>query len=489
MSAAARRLAIVSVGVLFLLVGVGPVAGAQDESPDEALPAPSPVGDWSQLQANAAHTAEAPDGPPPPYELAWEFPVDGPSGPSSPVIHDGIVYAVGPETVFAIDQGTGEEKWSVPRLRGSANPVPAIAVVEGRDLLIFLQGSGKETSLAAVDLHDHEESVVLAELEQDASRGVTVVGDSAYVGDVRGTVHAVDLVERTVRWTYDVGESPVILPPPSDGDSVYVNGADQRGIQHLAALDASTGEPRWRVQLGPLGLATGGLSFDDGTIFAAFADGSVRAFSTDDGALRWSNRVLRPAPSPFLPVSPFMTPAVSEGKVFVSGESGGVYALDASSGDLLWDYQFAGGPAGFILRGSPVVASTAVLVGLQDGRLGAVDVAGGTGIFEVAVDADPRGRRPMKGVAVSGDLVVGSRGGGGGGLVAYRRDPGGRLTATASPTTLRLGATLGSFATALVLVGGLAFLMAWGVKTLIARRVPPPDPMEDAGVDLAGEDG
>ncbi|MEX0991378.1 MAG: PQQ-binding-like beta-propeller repeat protein [Actinomycetota bacterium] len=489
MPASARRFALVAASVLALMFAPGFAAAADEEEPGGVVAPAGPVGDWSQFQGDAAHTADAPGGPPPPYEPAWEFPVDGPSGPSSPVIHEGVVYAVGPESVFAVDPATGEQKWSVPRTPGSANPVPAIASVGGEDMLVFLQGSGQETSLAMVNLHDHERAVQLPVIEQDASRGVTVFSDTAYVGDVRGTVHAVDLTERETLWTYDVGESPVILPPPADVGSLYVNGADQRGIQHLAALDATTGEQRWKVPIGPLGLTTSGLSLSDGTIYAAFADGSVRAYAAEDGNLRWSSRVLRPAPSPFLPVSPFMAPAVSGGMVFIGGGSGGVYALDASTGELVWDYQFSGGPAGFILRSAPVVASTSVLIGLQDGRLGAVDTVEGTGIFEVAVDADPSGRRPLKGIAVSDELIVASRGGGGGGLVAYRPDPEGNLTATASPTRFRLGPTLASYALALLLVAGVAFAIAWIVRALIARRSPPPDPMEDAGDDLAGEVG
>ncbi len=484
-----RRLALVVAGAFLVLVGPGPVATADEEGTHaEAVPG-APGSDWSQFQGSAAHTADAPDGPPPPYQPAWEFPVDGASGASSPVIFEGVIYAVGPETVFAVDPSTGEQVWSLPRKPGSANPVPAVASVRGEDVLLFLQGSGDDTNLASVDLRNHDRATTLATLEEDSSRGITVADDVAFVGDVRGTVYAVDLKERELMWTRDVGESPVILPPPVDGGAVFVNSADQQGIQRLLALDPSTGEPRWQVTLGPLGLTTSGLSVADERVYAAFADGSVRAYSVDKGALLWSSRVLRPAPSPFLPVSPFMMPAVAGGKVFVSGESGGLYALDAATGDLLWDYQFSGGPEGFILRSSPAIASTAVLVGLQDGRLGAVDTAEGTGIFELAIDADPSGRRPLKGIAISDELIVASRGGGGGGLVAFRADPGGKLTATASPTQLRLGPTLAPYLLALVLVAGIALGIAWVVKVLLERRNPPPDPMEDAGDDLADEVG
>jgi outer membrane protein assembly factor BamB len=58
--------------------------------------------------------------------------------------------------------------------------------------------------------------------------------------------------------------------------------------------------------------------------------------------------------------------------VYVGSEDNNVYALNASSGALLWSYATGGG-----IFSSPVVANGVVFVGSQDGNLYSFDQAGG----------------------------------------------------------------------------------------------------------------
>ncbi|NOZ77276.1 MAG: PQQ-binding-like beta-propeller repeat protein [Euryarchaeota archaeon] len=68
----------------------------------------------------------------------------------------------------------------------------------------------------------------------------------------------------------------------------------------------------------------------------------------------------------------YSSPAVSEGRVFVGSREGSFYAVDASTGEFLWEFQTEGP-----VEGSPAVAGGTVFVGSYDGCLYALDAATG----------------------------------------------------------------------------------------------------------------
>jgi len=153
--------------------------------------------------------------------------------------------------------------------------------------------------------------------------------------------------------------------------------------------------------------------------------------------------------------------------VYVTDVSGGLYRLDDRSGMREWDFQFnwkvpSGG--GLAQRGSPIVAGDYVVIGLQDGRLAAVDAETG----ELAWEQET-GDGALKSIAVAGDTLVVGKGGDDGGLVAFRHDPDGQLTHIPSPTTLDLGGVLVAFAIGFLIV----FAVVLGVGLLIKWRLPP----------------
>ena len=138
---------------------------------------------------------------------------------------------------MAADIATGGELWSVDRDYGPSVS-PAIAETSKRRILIYTEGFGDnppegtatpspdgdaesvvspssgsgsdagpfDSHVAAIDL-DTQEPVWDAPVQLDAvSRtGVTVDGDTAYLGDNTGTVYAIDVATGAIRWTADAG--------------------------------------------------------------------------------------------------------------------------------------------------------------------------------------------------------------------------------------------------------------------------------------------
>jgi hypothetical protein len=116
-----------------------------------------------------------------------------------------------------------------------------------------------------------------------------------------------------------------------------------------------------------------------------------------------------------------------------------VYRLDASSGRQLWDHQLNE----LIVRSSPVFAGASVLVGLNDGRLVALDAGSGHLVWQ---------SQPTPGligtISLSPDVAVAVKGGSAPGLIAFVHDPDGSLTDVPSPTEVDLAQLFGNFAVA-----------------------------------------
>ena len=161
------------------------------------------AGPWPQFQGGPSHPGST-DGPAPPYRQAWAFPVAqvGDQAVSPPIIVGDQVITVGPTVVYGIDLATGRERWSIPRAAGPTSP-PAVASVRGAPVLLYTEGStASDAMLQAVELATRKPAwdSPLA-LGEESRSGVTVDGDTAFVGDESGRVHAVDVATGSERWS------------------------------------------------------------------------------------------------------------------------------------------------------------------------------------------------------------------------------------------------------------------------------------------------
>lgn len=128
-----------------------------------------------------------------------------------------------------------------------------------------------------------------------------VAGDTVFVADRSGVVHALDASGAEAWRAYTGG--PVYFPPAVALGRVYVGSADGR----VHAFEARTGRPLWRFRVAPARRriavygklistwpVAGGVVVDDGVVYAAAGiahyDGThVVALDAVKGALRWHN--------------------------------------------------------------------------------------------------------------------------------------------------------------------------------------------------------
>jgi outer membrane protein assembly factor BamB len=429
--------------------------------------------EWPQLQGGPEHRGLSESGPAPPYRTRWTFTSPNGSGLSGAVVVDGLAISVGRAAVYAVDVATGQVAWDVARADG---PVSYPAIASGKRLtLLYVDGGASTTpspsptsadgspspspaddaeaigaSLVAIGLEEQREVWRVA-LGAESRSGVTVDGDIAYVGDQDGTLYAVDVADGTVRWTSELPGRIDISIAAADGRAVAISRNDESRRVVVAAHDADDGERLWQITPQLSATAASSAALTEDTVIVGLADRLVRAFDVEDGQERWSSLALQL-------FSPLTAPAVGEDAVYVADIGGGLYRLDPVDGERVWSFQFNE----VVVRSSPVLIDRWVLLGLDDGRLVAVDAASGRLNWQSAASHGLVGT-----IAVSSDAIVAVRGGQDPGLVAFENDPDGRLIDEPSPTELEAGTTLSRIAIASVIV--LVAALVPGV--LIRRRM------------------
>jgi outer membrane protein assembly factor BamB len=434
--------------------------------------------DWTQFQGDAAHTGARSDGPGPPYARSWSIRPDAAAGQhlSAPVVAGTSVFVTGPDALYAFDTATGQQLWR--EARDAPPAAVAVASVGATRAVVYTTGRDADTSkVVAVDATTGKELWSSPATLEDVSRtGVAVDGGRAFVGDESGKVYAIDLADGTVAWT---GQTPGKLAGPvvvGDGVVVAIAAAtDTNRSTTIVGFDEATGDQSWSVVPDAAASFASLGAILDGDVVVAFPEGTVEGLSLEDGTRSWSARI------PAL-VSPFVAPAVADGAVFLADSNGGAHRLEPGGGDG-WLYEFNVA----ILRASPVVVDGALVIGLEDGSLGAVDVRSGHLIFRTATAG-----APVDGLAVTpGEIVVVRSGAGRATITGYANDPTGSLLDERSPTVpvasrLALGFVLA------VAVGAAIFVPA---RLLGAQRrledpsASPGDAGPDADApDIVGEE-
>ncbi|MGB8931090.1 MAG: PQQ-binding-like beta-propeller repeat protein [Anaeromyxobacteraceae bacterium] len=182
-------------------------------------------------------------------------------------------------------------------------------------------------------LHAFRRDGTLAwDLEGAGSFGAppTVAGGVVYAGSSGGVLYAVELSTGKVRWRYDAKQELGTRPAVAGGLVLVATLEDT-----LLAIDAQTGAWRWHHRRDRReGFTIRGAAdvvVRDGTAYAAFSDGFVAALEVSSGKPRWERKV---APEgKHVDVDSL---ALAGGRLFAAAYSGAVLALDPQSGKTLW---------------------------------------------------------------------------------------------------------------------------------------------------------
>jgi outer membrane protein assembly factor BamB len=294
---------------------------------------------------------------------------------SSAAVHGGLVYFGDRSNVFyALDRRTGRERWRVET--GADHPwdwghegwdyltsSPAIA----GDLMVVGSGDGNVYAFDAATGTERWRAATDGRLRSSPA----IANGVAYVGSADGYLYAIDLETGNVRWRYETegasfasaefgfDRKTIQSSPAVAGGTVFFGSRDGK----FYALDASTGELRWRYDHSTPWVISS-AAIHQGAAIVGTSDGLyMHAMNVETGEEIWrfetGDRV-------------FSSPAVSGGVVYVGVHSGRFLALDAASGILSWELKFGGA-----IMSSPVVHEGRAYFGCDGGSVYAVRLEDG----------------------------------------------------------------------------------------------------------------
>ena len=274
------------------------------------------VTSWPMFQHDLQHTGQAQVLGPSAATLHWRQRGPGKYKGSPAIGADGTVYAgVGFTPICAFDPDSGTKKWCSKRSGDVSHSVPAPAIAA--DGTVYL--GARDNRLWSID-------------------GGTGATHWSYL----------------VRTDGDVTGSPAIAP---DG-TVFTTSACPTAICPFTTIPAGDGlvlaiHPDgtllWQAAIFGVFNASPALSHDAGTVYIATKDGALHALSAagdghGNGVELWSASVGTSAPIRFTPTRERVSSPVvaADGTIYV-GAVGGVWAVRASDGNVLWSFATAEG--------------------------------------------------------------------------------------------------------------------------------------------------
>jgi len=184
-----------------------------------------------------------------------------------------------------------------------------------------------------------------------------------------------------------------LRPWQGDGAVVSANVGGQ-----VTAWETQSGDRRWKRQFD--GWISAGVGGQGRTAYVGTREGEVVALATGDGSVRWRRDVSGELVA---------APAAARDYVVVRTVDGRVIALEQGSGERRWTY--TSDVPSLSLRGNsrPVTVAGGVLVGLDNGRLVALQGEVGRPLWETQIQAS-EGSSPIdRLVDIDGSIGVGAR--------------------------------------------------------------------------------
>ncbi|WP_298090269.1 PQQ-binding-like beta-propeller repeat protein [uncultured Sphingomonas sp.] len=296
------------------------------------LPAPVANDAWAQPGGNAAKSMGQLALGEQPARL-WEATINGGSVreplAAAPVVADGKLFVVDVEAVlhaFAAD--TGAPLWTAKLTEGDANRPARFG------------------------------------------GGASFDDGRVYATDGLGDVVAVNAADGAIQWRAKPG-GPLRGAPTVANGVVYVLSQDNQ----LFAISQADGKVQWAQQgtletQGVFGVAAPAAS--QGSVVVGFSSGELNAYRYENGRVLWQDALSRTTISTSVSSLSDIdaAPVIDEGRVYAVGQGGRMVALELSTGQRLWEQNFAG-------IETPWIAGEWLFMVTDDARLVALSRASG----------------------------------------------------------------------------------------------------------------
>ena len=215
----------------------------------------------------------------------------------------------------------------------------------------------------------------------------TVVGDVMFIGSCAGNFYAINKTTGELLWSYDIrkdGKQQSFHGDPLvTGDLILIGtdrSCDPEGIGHVYAFERDTGKVRWKYR--STSVPTDIIQIDSSVYFGSFQE-QWSSVDLKTGNLKWSFSTGATNKECDMPKAP-----VTDGKrLFIVGQDGVIYSLDASTGRVGWKRKLPAAPST-----SLALRDKTIYVGTTDQRLYRLNAETGAVISELATEAKPAGR-------------------------------------------------------------------------------------------------
>lgn len=318
--------------------------------------------------------------------VLWRYPVDQPLNAqfrTTPAVSEGIVYVGATDgNLYALSAETGRYLWAF-RTQGAVLSHPT--VVNG--VVYFGSADGR---VYAIDAKTGESVWRSGFRTNDAVNGaVAVEDDMVYFISADQTLYAAAAPTGLLLWRLRLPGTLYALSPVVSERNVYVAVSNV-----LYVLQARSGRQLWARTL-PDDIITEPIA-GNGLVYVLTRDGRVYAFD-NTGKLLWNSK------EPVF-THPVLAPPTLAGNVLIIGTArGGIYALDATNGNVLWKYLLQSSsstperPTFTDITATPVVSNRTLYVVSDDGSLTAFRPDAPDNIPPTVTELEP-----TRGIAMSG---------------------------------------------------------------------------------------
>ncbi|NSW78841.1 MAG: PQQ-binding-like beta-propeller repeat protein [Chthonomonadetes bacterium] len=318
--------------------------------------------------------------------VIWRYPTDQPLDAqfrTTPAVANGIIYVGATDgNLYALSATTGKYLWSF-RAQGAILSPPTVV----DDVVYFGSADGR---VYAINAKTGEPIWRGGFRTLDAVNGaVAVADDVVYFISADQTLYAAAAATGLLLWRQRLTGTLYALSPVVADRNLYVVASNV-----LYVLQARSGRQLWARTL-PDDIVTEPVA-GNGMLYVLTRDGRVWAFD-NTGKLLWNTK------EPVF-TNQVLAPPTLAGNVLIIGTArGGIFALDASNGSILWKYLLQSSsstperPTFTDITAPPVVANGTLYIVSDDGSLTTFRADAPDSIPPTVTELEP-----ARGVAMSG---------------------------------------------------------------------------------------
>ena len=364
---------------------------AAPTTPDQIiLPDPYVNTDWPQVGGNVAHVVQH-TGATGPLDKAWSIDIGEGSGRKGrivapPVIAGGTIFTVDSRyKVGAFSEASGSKLWSykVEAVQRSSTREGKTSIIDRiKDPLTFTDGDGSD--------------------KEGVGGGIAFANNRVFVATGLGKMVALEAATGEVVWERET-RVPLNSVPTIDNGRVFVISDDNE----LFALNAETGEVLWSYQAiieTASMLTSPAPAVVDDVVIAPFSSGELVALRVQNGGVLWQDALSSNARlTPLASLNDISGgPAVADGYVVATAQSGVMTAFDLRTGQRVWSQ-----PAGSL--SIPLIAADVVFTVTTSGQVAALNKLDGTVLWIQQLEAFKNAKKRKKRTVWTGPLLAGNR--------------------------------------------------------------------------------